>query len=376
MKNLHNTLRRFLAPPNRSVVGLRGGVVLLAGVALTAMGCGGAPSGPSSSSTAGAGAAPISWTHFDVGEPPAPSAELLARGEQVYKENCAACHGDQGDGTGLCAAFLLPHPRNFTTGVFRFKTTPGGQMPTDQDLFRTVSLGLHSTGMPPWKFLLPEEDRWAVVEYIKGFAPAFASEGPGESVDLGPEPEITTERIAAGRELYVTARCAKCHGENGYGDGPSARTLIDAFGNPIPPRNYHKTGHFKRGHTVRDIALTIHTGNNGTPMPAFDGAFTPDEIWSIAAYVYSLGEQPLSRWRYAGGCDCRRGPRHTGCRDQAHGAELEVHSQRDHRHPGPGGAHRLPAHGQVGWASVTASRSTVMTASPSSTALSSSVPSR
>jgi len=219
---------------------------------------------------------------------------MLVRGAAVYADNCAACHGDNGDGVGLCSAFLAPAPRNFTTGVFRFKTTPGGQMPTDQDLFRTVSLGLHSTGMPPWKFLLSEEDRWAVVQHVKGFAEAFVSEGSGESVDLGPEPEITAERIAAGRELYGLARCSKCHGESGYGDGPSAPTLVDVFGNPIPARNYHKIGHFKRGHTPRDIALTIHTGNNGTPMPAFDGAFTADEIWSIAAYVYSLGEEPLS----------------------------------------------------------------------------------
>jgi len=274
----------------------RAGVLALGLVAgLSLAGCTGTAGTRSADSNAAKpAAAPISWTHYDVGEPPAATPELLARGKQVFADNCAACHGDNGDGSGLCAAFLLPHPRDFTTGVFRFKTTPGGQMPTDQDLFRTVSLGLHSTGMPPWKFLLPDEDRWAVVEYIKGFAPGFAEEGAGEPVDLGPEPEITEDLIAAGRDLYATAKCSKCHGDNGYGDGPSAMTLMDSFGNPIPPRNYHKIGHFKRGHTLRDIALTIHTGNNGTPMPAFDGAFDPDQIWSIAAYVYSLGEKPLS----------------------------------------------------------------------------------
>lgn len=264
-------------------------------LAVIASACGApASSGAGASSTAAAEAAPISWTHFDVGEVPAPDAAMLLRGGQVYADNCAACHGDNGDGAGLCSAFLVPAPRDFTTGVFRFKTTPGGQMPTDQDLFRTVSLGLHSTGMPPWKFLLSEEDRWAVVQYVKGFAPDFASEGSGESVDLGEEPEITAERIEAGRELYDLAKCAMCHGATGYGDGPSAGTLVDSFGNSIPARNYHKKSHFKRGHTPRDIALTIHTGNNGTPMPAYDAAFSPDEIWSIAAYVYSLGEDPLS----------------------------------------------------------------------------------
>ena len=294
MKRLHHTVRRSLKLIQTANSGFKRALPLLL-TAVIVSGCGtSTPSGSTASSAATPAAAPISWTHFEVGEAPAPNAEMLVRGGEVYADNCSACHGENGDGAGLCSAFLAPAPRDFTTGVFRFKTTPGGQMPTDKDLFRTVSLGLHSTGMPPWKFLLSEDDRWAVVQYVKGFAPSFASEGAGESVELGEEPEITAERIAAGRELYDLAKCSMCHGETGYGDGPSAATLVDAFGNAIPARNYHKKSHFKRGHTPRDIALTIHTGNNGTPMPAFDAAFSPDEIWSIAAYVYSMGENPLS----------------------------------------------------------------------------------
>ena len=236
----------------------------------------------------------ISWTHFDVPAVPAASTVLVERGKKVYGENCSACHGESGSGDGVCSPFLMPQPRDFTTGVFRFKTTPGGEMPTDGDLFRTVSLGLHSTGMPPWKFLLSEEDRWAVVNYIKTFHPGF-EKGGGEPVDLGTEPtQITQDNIERGREIYVIAKCSKCHGEYGYGDGPSSLELEDSFGKPIPPRNFHKRPHFKRGYTLQDIALTIHTGNNGTPMPAFDSAFSPEEIWDLAAYIGSLGESNLS----------------------------------------------------------------------------------
>jgi cytochrome c oxidase cbb3-type subunit 2 len=188
----------------------------------------------------------------------------------------------------------MPAPRNFTTGVYRFKTTPGGEAPTDQDLFRTVSLGLHSTGMPPWKFLLPEEDRWAVVEYIKTFHDEFDNSDV-TPVELGPEPKSFSEAdIENGKKIYGIAQCAKCHGELGYGDGPSSLELVDTFGKPIPPRNFHKLPHYKRGYTVRDIALTISTGNNGTPMPAFGEAFEAPDIWDLAAYVQSLGERRLS----------------------------------------------------------------------------------
>ena len=242
-------------------------------------------------------AAPLSWTHFDVPEPPAMTEELAAAGHQVFQDNCASCHGESGDAKGVCAGFLNPQPRDFTTGVYRFKTTPGAQMPTDQDLFRTVSIGIHSTGMPPWQFLLDEGDRWALVAHLKTLSDKFETRGAGTPVDLGTEPaNVTDDMIARGREMYVKAQCGKCHGEGGYGDGPSALTLVDAFGNSIPPRNYHKAADFKRGHTLRDIALTINTGNNGTPMPAFDEALNEEEVWDLASYVFSLAEL-----RFAGG---------------------------------------------------------------------------
>ncbi|MEE8368138.1 MAG: c-type cytochrome [Thermoanaerobaculia bacterium] len=260
--------------------------------------CSGGITEHATSTTAPETAAPtISWTHFDVPEPPAMTADLAAQGKRVFDDNCSSCHGKSGAADGLCAKFLIPQPRDFTTGVYRFKSTPGSEMPTDRDLYRTVSLGIHSTGMPPWRFLLSEEDRWALIAYIKTFSDRFESRGPGTPVDLGTEPQtITDDMVDRGREMFVRAQCGKCHGEEGYGDGPAALTLVDSFGNAIPPRNYHKAADFKRGHTLRDIALTVHTGNNGTPMPAFDEALSEAEIWDLAAYIMSLAEK-----RFAGG---------------------------------------------------------------------------
>jgi cytochrome c oxidase cbb3-type subunit 2 len=237
--------------------------------------------------------AEISWTHYEVPAKPPDAAELAVKGKEVYMKNYAACHGEAGDGKGRCAPFISPHPRDFTSGVFRFKTTPGGASPTDDDLSRTVSLGLHNTGMPPWRFLLSRDERWQAVSYVKTLAPNFkAQAADAKPVDLGTEPkDITPERIAAGKRLYDENGCAKCHGDGGYGDGPSAETLTDSFGNPIAPRNFHKAPDFKRGHTLRDVALTISTGNNGTPMPAFGDSLQPDALWNLAAYVMSLAEK-------------------------------------------------------------------------------------
>ncbi len=283
------------APPLRRAR-LRNGTMAIL-ILLVVAGCADGTRTPSARTAVKEAQAPISWTHYDVPEAPAQTAELAAAGAKLYEENCSSCHGATGAADGVCAGFLSPQPRDFTTGIYRFKTTPGGEMPTDEDLFRTVSLGLHSTGMPPWRYLLSDEERWALVSHLKTLSPTFAERGAGNPVDLGTEPtNVTDEMVAAGRELYIQAQCGKCHGETGYGDGPSALTLVDAFGNGIPPRNYHRAGDFKRGHTLRDVALTIHTGNNGTPMPAFDEALSEEQVWELASYVLSLAES-----QFAGG---------------------------------------------------------------------------
>lgn len=244
-----------------------------------------------------AAAAPpiLSWTHFEVPLKPSVTPELVAHGREVFQSNCASCHGEKGDGNGKCADFLKPRPRNFTVGVFRFKTTPGPDLPTDSDLFRTVSLGLRGTPMPPWKFLLPEQDRWAVVEYVKTLVPAFKEQKPGTPVTLGNEPKaISPDAVRRGREMFGDAGCNKCHGDEGYGDGESSDTLVDYEQRPIRPRNFHKGFEFKRGHTLRDIALTIATGNNGTPMPSFADSLDPSQVWDVAQYVYGLDDKRLA----------------------------------------------------------------------------------
>ena len=163
--------------------------------------------------------APLSWKHFDVPEPPAMTAALATQGAQVYQDNCASCHGESGAADGVCAAFLAPQPRDFTTGVYRFKTTPGAQMPTNQDLFRTVSLGIHSTGMPPWQFLLSEEDRWALVAHLKTYSDKFDTFGAGTPVELGTEPAIE-------------AGCQRCHRGVGLGRRHGERAPVLGLAHP------------------------------------------------------------------------------------------------------------------------------------------------
>ena len=110
---------------------------------------------------------------LDVGVPPHPPRTdgVLARGKELYDFNCAHCHGEKGDGAGYGAPFLVPPPRDFVAAQYKFRTTASGQLPTDDDIFRTISRGATGTGMPPWQYLLDESDRWALVDYVKSFSP-------------------------------------------------------------------------------------------------------------------------------------------------------------------------------------------------------------
>ncbi len=149
--------------------------------------------------------------------------------------------------------------------------------------------------MPPWKWLLNDTDRWAVVEYVKTFAPQFADPSSDRKtlVDLGTPPPRTDDTIAQGKALYTKLSCALCHGEQGRGDGPSAYGLVDDSGQRIPARDFSKPSGFKAGYATKEIVRTFLTGLNGTPMPSFNGLISKEDAWKLAYYVETLVKPPV-----------------------------------------------------------------------------------
>jgi mono/diheme cytochrome c family protein len=235
------------------------------------------------------------FSNFPVPAKPTDPQALLQQGKEVYTRNCAACHGERGDGKGLCSADLVPRPRNFTTAHFKFRSTALGALPTDGDLFRIVSLGMNGTPMPPWKWLLSDDDRWAVVEYIKTFSPRFS--GTNDSaviVAIGEPVPRTPAGIAEGKTLYTKLGCITCHGEQGRGNGPSASSLVDESGLHISPRDFSKPTGFKAGYSSREIVRTFMTGLDGTPMPGFANTISKDDAWKLAYYVETLAKPEVT----------------------------------------------------------------------------------
>ena len=73
--------------------------------------------------------------------------------------------GAEGFGDGKAAYLVHPRPRDFSRGKFLVVSTDN-RVPTDEDLFQTVSRGMPSSAMPSWGHL-PEQDRRDVVRYVR-----------------------------------------------------------------------------------------------------------------------------------------------------------------------------------------------------------------
>ena len=216
--------------------------------------------------------------------------EQRAAGKIVYDKYCGQCHGDNGDGNGYATPRVKPKPRDFTTGTYKFRTTPNGALPTDDDLRRAIEIGLPYTSMPGWPNLTDTEVR-NVIYYIKSFSADF--ENPdryGEPIDIPRPLESTEESIARGRVVYEEQGCAACHGEVGRGDGPSAPTLVNDKGDPIKVADLTQRWTYRGGPTKEDIYRTFSTGLNGTPMPSYADSLEVEDRQHLVNYVYSLGD--------------------------------------------------------------------------------------
>ena len=69
---------------------------------------------------------------------------------------------------------------------------------------------------------------------------------------------------------------------------PSAPTLKDEWDHPIHAANLAQRWTFRGGSSREDIFRTMSTGFNGTPMPSFADALTPEQRWAITDFIVSL----------------------------------------------------------------------------------------
>lgn len=234
------------------------------------------------------------WLDYDVPRRPSPAQAAVDAGRSIYESHCWFCHGEDGDGSGPIAEYLWPRPRDFTIGSFKLRTTGSGELPTDEDLFRTISLGLPGTAMPAWESTLSALERWQVIAYIKSFADGMFDDEEFDPyravVEVGRAPRASgASLIAAGKSVFEASDCWECHGMAGRGDGQKAPDLEDDWGYPVWAADLELQWKFKGGSEARDVYLRLTTGMDGSPMPSYVESLTDEERWQVAHYVAWLG---------------------------------------------------------------------------------------
>jgi mono/diheme cytochrome c family protein len=221
-----------------------------------------------------------------------PDRSLYDFGRAVYVRNCMLCHGERGDGKGELSAELAPKPRSFVQGLFKYRSTPWGKLPTDADLKRTIRGGLDGTAMGSFTALTEDQIR-AVAEYIKFFSRRWRHpENYAPPIEIPAQPPWLREETglrehAASGKTFYEAACAVCHGPNGDGKGVGAVALQDDWGFPAVPADLRQP-HRRSGSEVRDLYRVLMTGLNGTPMISFADVLTPEQKWDVIAYLRTL----------------------------------------------------------------------------------------
>ena len=242
------------------------------------------------------------------------AAATLDRGRVSFTRNCTGCHGDRGDGKAPTSATLKPRPRDFTRGLFKFKSTPDDSLPLDGDLRGTLQRGLRGTHMPSWANLSPE-DLEGTIQYIKTFSPRWRRERPGAAVPRPDDPWAgkRLDAVARGEAVYhAVARCWECH--PAYVSRQRimelARQEAERRGKR-PPTSLPFRGALHRSAMVdtsygRETApdfiadqlrvawadgllyRTVAAGVGGTPMPTWHGRLGPSDLWAVVHFVRDL----------------------------------------------------------------------------------------
>jgi mono/diheme cytochrome c family protein len=227
-----------------------------------------------------------------VAEGTASTGGDVEAGKKVYEKRCVHCHGVEGRGDGVGADRFRPRPANFARAKYKYASTQKDELPTDEDLFITVSKGLPYTGMPAWEGILSEQERKQVVQYIKTFSDKFAeATEPPKKIEFGTKVPPSPESIAKGKDLFFNkAECNRCHGDEGRADGKNASELA------VWPRNFTKGWTFRRDNSPEEIFQRITRGI--IVMPSFAAGenveLTEEERWHVANFVNSLSQVPGS----------------------------------------------------------------------------------
>ncbi|MBK8020613.1 MAG: c-type cytochrome [Chloroflexi bacterium] len=185
-----------------------------------------------------------------------PNGALLSAGLTIYAENCAACHGANGEGSTLAPAL--------NTDELRVRLS-------DADIARIVVEGVPGTLMSSWSSALEATQQQAVAALVSRWAELNAAGVTLPTIEAAPL-DMSPQAVAAGQQLF-SLLCTQCHG-------------LDGYGSPIAPALNNQT--FLSQTPDAAIQAIIAGGVSGTTMPSWGGYLTEADIAAITAYLRSL----------------------------------------------------------------------------------------
>jgi mono/diheme cytochrome c family protein len=249
-----------------------------------------------------------------------PTPQKIERGETLYEQNCAACHGEKGQGMANVKLADAPGKSFQTTDLTEANYRYGGG---PLQVYNAITYGLEeaaagqqpaadaqapaaqqpTTQAPPHpKFQhLPYQSRWDIVHYVRSLGPTDSLTDPTAVVEKARERAVKgvcdeeikasiadkvapkgQEQLDKGAELYAQ-QCVSCHGEKGAGDGPAAGALQP------PPRNFvgAKREDYTNSPSPLGIFNTLQQGIEGTSMASYAN-LSEDELWALTHYTLSI----------------------------------------------------------------------------------------
>lgn len=99
---------------------------------------------------------------------------------------------------------------------------------------------------------------------------------------LHTHPQVFPADVNRGKQVYER-HCIGCHGTGGWGDGPDAEALT------VQPTNFHLFRSYLK--SDEELRRTIEYGVVFSPMHAWHGQLTENEIHDVLAYVRLLSQQ-------------------------------------------------------------------------------------
>ena len=192
---------------------------------------------------------------------------LADKGEQLYTDNCAICHGHKGTGgVGLpigLEAFLEQTP--------------------DEYLHRSIRVGRPGRVMPNF-YRLSESDIKAIISHIRSWKKTAIPEWDGTRV----------KGNASDGKFLFDKHCVSCHGEKALGGKGTGKMFSRPRDLPIAPPALNNQGFLN---SVSDLMLKniITNGRKQTPMPAASQFnITEEGVNNLVSYIRSFQKTTMS----------------------------------------------------------------------------------